>query len=275
MKEHSFVALLDSTERKKKMAITLSSLKKSTGEMTLPPRVIIHGLTGAGKTSFGASCPTPVFASVEKNAFGKLKVDYQEIDSSKDLLGFTAMLLKEQHEFKSFVLDTVDWMDKVIQQEVCDAEKVDGIEKVGGGYGKGYKAVQERWIKIADALERLQVEKKMIVVLLAHSIVKTQTPPDSEPYDRWQLNVPDKTGTFLAEWSDIVGYLKGRITATEKQVGMKTVHKAIGKGDRVLLTSNHPAYLAKNRYSLPTEIPVGPTDGWTKLMEAYKSVKNG
>ena len=45
------------------MAISLASIKRGVSET--PPRILIYGVQGIGKSTFGASAPAPIFLPTE------------------------------------------------------------------------------------------------------------------------------------------------------------------------------------------------------------------
>ena len=56
-----------------------------------------------------------------------------------------------------------------------------------------------------------------------------------------------------------------KLFTTATDVGFKKkVTRGVSTGERVMYTSERPAYLAKNRYNLPHELPLS----WAALMAA-------
>ena len=55
--------------------------------------------------------------------------------SWQDVLDCIASLYQEQHEFKTVVLDSMDWAERLAHAKVAKDNDVTGIEKIG--YGKG------------------------------------------------------------------------------------------------------------------------------------------
>ena len=45
------------------MALSIASLRRHNGRK--PPRILIHGVAGVGKTTFAAGAPAPVFICTE------------------------------------------------------------------------------------------------------------------------------------------------------------------------------------------------------------------
>ena len=54
------------------MAISLASLRRSGA--ALPPRLLVYGVAGVGKTKLAADAPRPVFLQTE-DGLGKLSAD--------------------------------------------------------------------------------------------------------------------------------------------------------------------------------------------------------
>ena len=52
------------------MAVSLKSLNSST--MIKPPRILIYGVPGVGKTCLGIAAPNPVFIRTEDGLDGKM-----------------------------------------------------------------------------------------------------------------------------------------------------------------------------------------------------------
>ncbi|GHT28688.1 hypothetical protein FACS18942_09300 [Planctomycetales bacterium] len=65
-------------------------------------------------------------------------------------------LLNEPHEYQTVVIDSVDWLERLIWDYACQQYRVENIEKIDGGYGKGYTIVLTYWRKFIDALRQLR-----------------------------------------------------------------------------------------------------------------------
>ena len=104
-----------------------------TGKENKPPRIMIYGSEGVGKSTFGASAPDAVFIQTEDGL--------SEIDCKKFPLAHTlsevvselTALRDEQHSFRTVVIDSVDWLERIIFDEVCREFGVRSIEKADGG----------------------------------------------------------------------------------------------------------------------------------------------
>src|SRR5262245_16076935 len=156
------------------MAISLESLEK--GVENKPPRIVVYGVKGIGKTSFAASAPAPVIIQTE-DGIGLLDVQRFPIAKSfSDVLAAITVLLKENHEFKTVVLDSIDWTERLIHEVV----KKEHGEKIFNDYGKGYVLALSHFENLIAGLNALRERKGMNIVLTAHTIVKRYESPEVE-----------------------------------------------------------------------------------------------
>ena len=66
-----------------------------------------------------------------------------------------------------------------------------------------------------------------------------------------------RAAALVQEHSDIVLFANYRISTVKADVGFnKKVSRAVGSGERVIHTTERPAFLAKNRYGLPDTLPL-------------------
>jgi hypothetical protein len=80
------------------MAISLASLQTSTA--LRPPRVLIHGVAGIGKSTFAASADAPVFVLTE-DGLGKLQVPHFPLATSyAEVAEALDALLDEDHPIR-------------------------------------------------------------------------------------------------------------------------------------------------------------------------------
>ncbi|MCK6466551.1 MAG: ATP-binding protein, partial [Phycisphaerae bacterium] len=62
---------------------------------------------------------------------------------------------------------------------------------------------------------------------------------------------------LVQEWCDEVLFATYRVhTKTTKEAFDRTRVQGIGQGERILRTAERPAHVAKNRLSLPDELPL-------------------
>ena len=224
----------------------------TAGPRQMPYRLEIYGPHGVGKTTLAAQAPKPIFIQTE-DGLGRLEsAAFPLATSMNDVLEALNTLYSEAHDFQTVVLDSADWLDNLIQSQV----KADHDEKARS-YGKDTLLWAEQWLLILSWLNALRRDRGMNVILIAHAEIKRFDPPDSESYERYQPKIPAKSSAAIKEWADAVLFANFKTFVKSEAINaQKTVKKAVSGGERLLHTGEKPAYLAKNRYSMPDTLPM-------------------
>jgi hypothetical protein len=240
------------------MAFDLKSIRKN--DAMAAPRIMVYGVEGIGKSTFGAGAPNPIYILTE-DGLGSLNVDHFPLATSfADVMDAIASLYKENHAFETVVIDSLDWLEAIIQREI--EQKYDAKDLA---YGKGSLIAAERWREILDGLNALRNDKGMAVILIAHTTIKRFDSPEVEPYDRYQPKLQERSNAVVREWADAVLFANYRTIVKKDDVGFnQTNNRGISTGERLLFTSERPAYMAKNRYNMPESIPLS----WDAFAEA-------
>lgn len=233
------------------MSFTLESIQRT--DTIRPPRILIYGPGGIGKTTFAAGAPDPVFLFTEDGA-GALKVNaFPIVQSMDDVMAAIATLYQEEHGFQTLVLDSIDHLEPHIWRAVCQERSVENIEDIG--YGKGYVMALDHWHTILDGLEALRRERGMSIILIGHADVKRYDNPTTDSYDRYQPKLDRRALELVIEDMDAVLFanLETRVKVEDLGFGNQK-RRGIETGRRILHTSEKPAFRAKNRYGLPAEL---------------------
>ena len=166
-----------------------------------------------------------------------------------------ASLYTEEHDFKTVVIDSVDWLEPLVWAETSRRNGWASIE--APGFGKGFAEALTVWREYLDRLNTLRDRRGMAVVQIAHTDIKRFDSPEHEPYDRYVIKLQARAAALLQEHCDVVLFANYRMSITKADVGFnKKVARALGSGERVLHTAERPAFLAKNRYGLPDTLPL-------------------
>lgn len=230
----------------------MNQLKIHTGKAGGALKVVVYGPEGIGKSTLAAHFPRPVFIDTEGST------RYMDVSRTDKPSSWT--MLMEQVQYvrsdpgvcSTLVIDTADWAEQLCIASICADKKLSGIEDMG--YGKGYVYLAEEFGRLLNLLEEI-VGRGVHVVLTAHAMMrKFEQPDEMGAYDRWELKLQKKTSALVKEWSDLLlfaNYKTLSVAADDK--GKK--FKAQG-GRRVIYTSHHPCWDAKNRLGLPEELPL-------------------
>ena len=169
------------------------------GKIKSAIRLTMYGAEGIGKSTFASQFPDPLFIDVEGGTKQLDVARFPQPESWNELLEMVDAVIAEPTICKTLVIDTIDRAEAMLSAQLLAEAGVDSIEKYGGGYGKGYTAIQERFNK--DLLMRLDkvIVKGVNIVLLAHAAMRKLESPDDPPYDRWELKVSKKVAPLIKE----------------------------------------------------------------------------
>lgn len=220
-------------------------------------KVVIYGPEGIGKSTFAAQFPNPVFIDTE----GSTK--HMDVARTPRPSSWT-MLLQQVQYFRdhpgqcgTLVIDTADWAEQLCIIHVCTKTNPpkNGIEDFG--YGKGYVYLAEEFGRLLNLLTEL-IDRSVHVVITAHAKMrKIEQPEELGAYDHWEMKLGKNTAPLVKEWADMVLFARYKIHVVnvDDQGAQKGKNKAQG-GQRVMMTSHNPSWDAKNRHSLPPELPL-------------------
>jgi len=226
------------------------------GQQPVPPRILVYGTEGIGKSTLAANAPHPVFIQTE-DGLSEIACDKFPLATTfDDVLAVLNDLASSEHTYQTVVIDSLDWLERLIWDAVCKKYNADSIEKADGGYQRGYVHALTHWRRITDALQRLRLSKSMAVILTAHAKVEKFEDPESSAYDRYSPRLNKHAAALITEWCDAVLFATRKFRTESEDRGFgreRTI--AVGIGDeRVLRTVGSPACVAKNRFGLPPQI---------------------
>jgi len=226
-----------------------------TGTSPAPQRVLLFGPHGIGKSTWPSKAPSPIYIQTE-DGLGEIDcAKFPLAATLKEVTDAIKALYTEEHEYKTLVVDTCDWLERLIHAEVCRSKMVESIDDIG--YGKGYGFAVGYWKQLLDGLSALRKKRKMMMILLAHADIQRFENPETDPYDRYVPRLHKKSSAMVQEWCDEVLFANWRVHAkkTEGDFGKVRI-RGIGTGQRVIHTVERPTHLAKSRIVLPEELPL-------------------
>jgi hypothetical protein len=229
------------------------------------------GTEGVGKSTWANSAPNPVFIQTEDGLDAvDVNAAFELAKKYRDVLDAINLLITDDHSYKTVVIDTLDWLEHLIHQQIADENNVDAIEKIP--YGKGYKFALEQWRGVIEGLDILRNDKGMIVILLAHVKIKRFEDPTTDAYDRYLMDLHDSASSLLIEWCDILGFASHSVATKSTDAGFnRKITRGVGSGERLMHLEERPGFVAKNRYGLPALINFPKVGGW-QVLEASMNV---
>lgn len=247
------------------MAFDLKSISRNSAK---PPRIIIYGPAGIGKTTFGCCAPNPIVIQTE-DGLGEIDAEAFPLATSyDDVMSAIYTLKTEEHGYQTLVVDSLDWLEPLVWKAVCERLKVASIE--APGYGKGYVEASREWRDFFAALTDLRDSRGMTIIMTAHSAVVHIEDPVHPAYDSHDLKLHKRATGIASEFSDVIGFCSMKTMLTTESAGFgEKRNRAITTGERIIHLVGSPAYTAKNRYGMPDVCPLD----WTEFSNYLPKTK--
>lgn len=242
------------TNQEKSMSL-LDSLITST--TPAPPKMIVYGTPGVGKTTFAASAGA-LLLDCENGAGavpGLTRTPY--LRSWPEVEGWLRELAAKPPEGLGVIaIDTLDWLvQRIVEFVVMDLDKkgkgevTNTLSSAHGGYFKAREIVHN--IVNRDLLPMLNTitERGVAVILLAHAANTKMTTPEGFDVRLAAPDIPQWIAPTFIEWADAVLFAWRETD-----------------GSRVLTTEGTNTVTAKNRYGMPSRLGLS----WSEVAGAIQ-----
>lgn len=207
----------------------------------------IYGSEGIGKSTIASQCPEALIVDTEN---GTSRINCRRVKCNGwDNLNAIVNGVKENPDIcKTIIIDTLDKAESFCIDYLCQKYHKANLED--WGYGKGYTILQDEMNRFFELLNTL-IDIGINVCVVAHGKPRKYELPEEEgSFDRWELKLTKQVGPLFKEWCDVLLFCnyKTYVVTTENNV-----KKAQG-GKRVMYTTHHACWDAKNRFGLPDEV---------------------
>ena len=237
------------------------------GRVQKPPKIFVYGPEGIGKSSFAAKAWSPIFIQTED---GLNTIDCAKFPLCKTFADVTAQLdtlLNEPHEFRTVVIDSLDWLQKLIHENFKNRR---GILIQKTEFQVGFQeAFDQEWRQIITKLDALA--ESMAVILIAHSEITQYANANSASFSRHTPKLHKIINAHLVEWAWDVLFATHNINVETEKIGAnktRGVANVISGGadddGRILICSGGPAVVAKNRHGIKGSLPLS----WAAFRDA-------
>jgi RecA-family ATPase len=240
------------------------------GMRDVPWAILVYGPEGVGKSKLVENIDNHIHLDIEQSANWLKTKKFPTATTLQEVYEAIETLYTQDHPFKRLVIDTVGRLEAMIFQHVVQTAKKrpggGGINTIEDfGYGKGYQIALDEWRNVIARLDELRSVRRMDILLLGHTMIRSFKNPDGPDYDRYELRLHDKAAGFVKEWCDAVLFARYEETTTK----IENRVKGAMTGERVLCTQRTAAYDAKNRFNLPEQLPLN----WRELETAMLTGK--
>ena len=216
-----------------------------TSATPAPPKLIVYGQPGVGKTTFAAAADA-VLIDCENGAGvipGIKRTPY--LTTWHEMRAWlTELATSAPADVAAVAVDTLDWMVQRIAEHVVielDPKSANDITNTLGSSHGGYFKAREIVANIVyrDLLPLLNKinDRGMPIILLAHAANTKMTTPEGFDVKMAGPDLPQWIAPPFIEWADAVLYAHN------------------DGGTRMLKTEHTNVITAKNRYGLPPDMP--------------------
>ena len=225
------------------------------GVQRKPRRVLLYGTHGIGKSTWAAQAPKPIFLATED---GLDNLDCERTPPIKSFGNFNewcSKLLQDEHDYRTVVIDSLDWLERLIHDFVALSQGKKSIDDIP--YGKGYAMAVAQWDFVLKTLDHLRNSRGMAVIALAHARIVKVSEPESDSYDRYEPDLHKAASPMLQEWADEVLFARYRVLTKKEDLGFnRTRTIALDTEERIVWTCERPTHLAKRRAKMPDTLPL-------------------
>jgi hypothetical protein len=245
------------------------TFKARMSEKNKPPVMLIYGPSGVGKTSFAASAPNSIWLTTEDGQ-GELKIRTIKdgvFTSFEEFMAGLQYVKDRGSGIDTLVIDSIDHLEPLVWQKVCDELGCKSIESPG--FQKGYSDALNYWGEIINKILEIRNERNLTVIILAHDTIVKVKDPTAEAYDAHAIKLHKKAAALVKESVDMIGLLRIPVTVDNKG-------KATSSPKPTLYCRPSATYEAKSRYKeMPSKIIIPLEDGWSKVSKYIPALREG
>lgn len=239
-----------------------------TGKEKRPWKALLYGVPGIGKSLLANSAPNPIFVNLE-DGLKRIDCHKTNVISTWPQLLEALNHIYTKTDYETVVIDTVTALEKIITQKTIAEDKKERATLADWGYGTGYEVLAANFSLFMQQLAKASPEKN--ILFIGHDKIERYEDPTNEGYDRYSLQVHKKIAPVLIANLDAVLFAQYESYVRTTEKSDRTI--GVGTGKRMLHTVERPAFVAKNRYSLPETLEIKTVLGTNGLPDIEATTK--
>jgi hypothetical protein len=238
------------------------------------PIFLIYGNEGRGKTTLASKFPKPVAMLFERGLPRGVTVDaIDDLATFDQTMDALRSLYADPSGYRTLVIDTLDSLEPILLDYVCAAHNWKNIESPS--YGKGYVAADTAWQSFIKGTTALRDKHGMTIVLVAHAAVERFDDPRAPTYTMYLPKLHKRARALVCDAADVIGFLAEELRVATDDGGFRERVRASSSNQRFLFVEGTPAYVAKNRYGMPSKVTVPADFDISELTKFWQPAKEG
>ncbi len=192
-----------------------------------PPRILAYGAGGVGKTAFAAAAPNPLFLLSEGETgletlmdAGTVRRDMPFVEAKNwgETMSVIGGLIREQHPYRSLVVDCVDGVANMGRKFTCETQfKNDWGPRGYENFHAGDKAFAGgTWESLMKALDQVRA-RGLAVILLAHMAVAKSPNPQGPDFPKFTGDMLKEVWRRTFNWADCVLFMQHDMATIKDQ----------------------------------------------------------
>lgn len=237
-------------------------------QASLPP-VLLHAMPGRAKTSFAVGAPNPFYFDIEGSLGPWAEtVPHAKPKKFEEVMTMLTELVREDHPYKSVVIDTLDHLMPMIDAHICETESVADVRLLDkrDGFGSSGKAQAKQMLRVWNAAEALS-KKGIWFIALAHSAIKIPDNPTGDSYPIIEPKLPKPVNAVCIEKARIVMHSERKVILKDADDGDRKI-AAPADTTCYLITVPTGPVIAKNQYDIPSGTL---RTSWESFITAYNT----
>ena len=231
--------------------------------------LLVYGVEGIGKTSFGLQFPGPLKCiSVNETGFEDL-ADVGEVPSNCTNVyvdSFPDFITElRQSEEKTVIVDSLSGVAQLMKDDIIEDVYAGDQNplKSFGSFSEGWRVHGPIWAEKIENAGTVLRNKGTNIIFIGHTKIEKSKNIISADYQSAGLNMESWPRDVLTKWAQAVLFMTMdfQLRITKSWKGTPTEAKVTGdledEVDRIMYTTKHPSHSAKNRLKLPPFIQMG------------------
>lgn len=232
----------------------MSLAKATKGRLIEARRVLLYGVHGCGKSTWGVQWPNHVLLDTEKSTEDLNVHTRVTIESVDDILTTTKeVATMEQKPCDTFIIDSFDWAVKMFTDQFCQLKNKKTLADFDFGKGKeGIENIVQNYLKSLTKIASRGID----VVLICHARYEKIEPPNAPSYKKYAPKMVDTVSAMTQEWATDVLFIESEFLTKTEDEGFNRERSIVidSTANRVMHTTDTPSHFAKNRLDLPPKM---------------------